>query len=339
MEAVLSRVSDFAVAATDASHAGAARAAAQRMARTLEFDETAVGRVGIVVTEAVTNMLKHAGGGTLAVRGMALDGAFGIEMLAIDSGPGMANVAASSRDGVSSVGTSGTGLGSMQRQSQEFDVYSVPGSGTVVRSMLWRDEARPRAPSHEVGAVSIPKPGENACGDAWSVEFHDRGATFLVADGLGHGPEAAIAAIAAVEVLRRNPEYPPIRLLDNAHGRLRPTRGAAAAFIRHDVVAGEVTFAGVGNIAAVVFDGANRRAMVSHSGIVGHNVHKSQEYRYPWPRGAVMVAHSDGLETSWSVDAHPGLADRHASMIAAVLYRHHSRKRDDCTVLVAKSIK
>jgi hypothetical protein len=140
----------------------------------------------------------------------------------------------------------------------------------------------------------------------------------------------------AVEVLRRHPDYSPLRLLDAVHGQLRATRGAAVAVIRHDRERGEATFAGVGNISATIVDGAARRAMVSHNGIVGHNVHKSEEYRYPWPRGALLVAHSDGLETHWDLGAVPGIARRHPSVIAAALFRRYTRKRDDVVVLVAR---
>ena len=339
MEAALSPVEDFAFAVADTSHVAAARSAAQRMARALDFDEVREGRVGIVVTEAVTNMLKHARGGTFAARSLARGEALGVELLAIDSGPGMANVDDSSRDGVSTTGTRGTGLGAIRRQSDEFEIYSQPGLGTIVRMMLWNRSPPPFADSHYVGAVSVPKPGESVCGDAWDVQFHADGATFLVADGLGHGPDARRAAMSAVEVLRRTPDYPAIRILDNAHGRLRPTRGAAVAVARHDIRTGDLLYAGVGNIAAVIIDGGARQAMVSHSGIVGHNVHKSQEYRYRWPRGALMVAHSDGLETQWNLASQPGLADCHPTVIAAALFREHSRTRDDCTVVVAKALR
>jgi anti-sigma regulatory factor (Ser/Thr protein kinase) len=326
---------DFSVAASESSHVAAARSAAQRLAHGLEFDETRAGRLAIVVTEAVTNMLKHAGGGTLAVRSYAWSGALGIEVLAIDSGPGMPDFAGSARDGVSTTGTSGTGLGAMRRLSDEFDAWSQPGQGTIVRMMLWDRAAPSVRPSHQVGAVCIPKPGEAVCGDAWDVVFHQRGATFLVADGLGHGIDASRAAVAAVEVLQAHPDDTAVRILDLAHGKLRPTRGAAIAVMRHDLRSGEVSYAGVGNISGVIL-GAPRRSMVSHAGIVGHNVHKSQEYRYAWPSGALMVAHSDGLETQWDLGAYPGIADCHAALIAAMLYREHARKRDDCTVLVAR---
>lgn len=326
---------DFSVAATESSHVAAARSAAQRLAQGLEFDATRAGRVAIVVTEAVTNMLKHAGGGTLAVRSFAWDGAIGIEVLAIDSGPGMPDFAGSARDGVSTSGTSGTGLGAMRRLSDEFDAWSRLGSGTIVRMLLWDRAAPAQRPSHQVGAVCIAKPGETVCGDAWDVAFHQQGATFLVADGLGHGPDASRAATAAVEVLHSHPHDPAVRILDLAHGRLRPTRGAAIAVMRHDLVAGEVSYAGVGNISGTIL-GTPRRSMVSHAGIVGHNVHKSQEFRYAWAGDALMVAHSDGLETQWDLGEYPGIADCHAALIAAMLYREHARKRDDCTVLVAR---
>jgi hypothetical protein len=140
----------------------------------------------------------------------------------------------------------------------------------------------------------------------------------------------------ALEVLQRNPDYPAVRLLDLAHAKLRATRGAAVAVMRHERRSGELSYAGVGNIAATIVDGPARRAMVSHNGIVGHNMHKSQEYRYPWPSGALLVAHSDGLETQWDLAAFPGIARAHPSLIAAALFRRHTRKRDDTVVLVAR---
>ena len=320
----------------DSSHASAARHAAQRLAHRLGFDETRKGRAAIAVTEAVTNMVRHGGGGTLVMRGLASGGAVGFEVLAIDSGPGMADFAASSRDGTSTAGTAGTGLGAMRRQSDEFDVRTAQGDGTIVRMLFWREPPQGAGGEYQVGAVVIPKSGETACGDAWAMVPHARGASFVVADGLGHGPDAAVAAGTAVDVLHRNPELTALRVLELAHARLRPTRGAAVAVIRHDAVAQEIAFAGVGNISACVVHGDSRRAMVSHNGIVGHNAHKLEEYRYPWPPGSLLVAHSDGLETRWDLNAFPGLARRHPALIAATLYREHSRKRDDIAVLVVR---
>jgi anti-sigma regulatory factor (Ser/Thr protein kinase) len=310
----------------------------QAMARDLDFDETRSARAAIAVTEVATNVLRHGGGGTLLARPLSRLDSLGIEVLAVDSGAGMENFAWSSSDGVSTGGTQGTGLGAMRRQSDEFDVYTRRGEGTVLRMAFWNRETAPDISPYEIGAVSVPKSGETLNGDAWAVELRDDGATFLVADGLGHGPDACRAASLAVEALHSRPADTAIRILDLAHGRLRPTRGAAVAVMRDEPASGEIAFAGVGNIAAYIWDpaGDTRRAMVSHNGIVGHNVARSQEYRYPWPAGSLLIAHSDGLETHWEVAKHAGLAACHASLIAAMLYREHSRKRDDVVVLVVR---
>jgi anti-sigma regulatory factor (Ser/Thr protein kinase) len=319
----------------DPSHVSEARQGAQRIARALELDETQVGRVALLATEAVSNLLRHGGGGTFSAAPLSSGGSLGVEMLAIDSGRGMRDFAHSARDGVTTSTTPGTGLGAIGRLSDEFDVHTAEGGGTILRMVVWNRVPTSAFP-YAVGAVLVPKSGESACGDAWAMADHDDGVTFMIADGLGHGPEASRAAALAMEVLHANPAFPAIRLLDLAHAKLRPTRGAAVAVIRHDRRAGEVAFAGIGNIAATVITGESRRAMVSHNGIVGHNVHKSEEYRYPWPRGALLVAHSDGLESHWDLAGLPGIAMRHPSVIAAALFRRYTRKRDDVVVLVAR---
>lgn len=310
----------------------------EALARKLGFDETRTGRAAIAVTEAATNLLRHGGGGAILTQPLSRDKSLGIEVLVLDRGPGMDSFAASARDGVSTLGTAGNGLGAMQRQSDEFDVYTRRDAGTILRMVFWNRATAPDASSYEVGAVCVPKEGETVSGDAWGADLRDDGATFLVADGLGHGPDACRAGSMAVESLRSHPRDSAIRILDLAHARLRLTRGAAVAVMRHDRSTGEVAFASVGNVAACVWDGAGRkrRAMVSHNGIVGHNMPRSHEYRYPWSPGALLIAHSDGLESTWDVGAYPGLVACHASIIAAMLYREHSRKRDDAVVLVVR---
>lgn len=327
----------FAIPVGDGSHASAARQAVARMTQTLGFDETRAARAAIVATEAVTNIVKHAKAGTFAGRPLIRGETFGIEMLAIDKGPGMGDFEASAVDGHSTTGTQGTGLGAIRRQSDESEVYTRRDAGTILRAVVWAATPPESDCAYDVGALCVPKTGETVCGDAWGAEFTPSGALFLIADGLGHGPDASRASALAVDALHRHPADSAVRLLDRAHAALRPTRGAALAVMRHDIATSEVAFAGVGNISACVLDATARRAMVSSNGIVGHNVHRSQEYRYPWARGALLVAHTDGIDTHWDLAAFPGLADCHPSVIAAMLYRNHSRGRDDVGIVVARA--
>jgi len=83
-------------------------------------------------------------------------------------------------------------------------------------------------------------------------------------------------------------------------------------------------------------DGRTRN-LVSHNGILGHQVRKTQEFAFPFPRGSLLVMHSDGIGTHWDLGNYAGLEHRHPALVAAVLYRDHSRGTDDATILVARA--
>jgi serine/threonine protein phosphatase PrpC len=178
--------------------------------------------------------------------------------------------------------------------------------------------------------------GETVCGDAWAIATDPTLLTILVADGLGHGPLAAQASELAANIVAKAPDTPPGAALQDIHLALRPTRGAAVAVARLDLLKESVQFAGIGNIMASVYDGGTRRQMVSHNGIVGHNIHKIQEFPYDWSQHSLLILCSDGIGTRWDLQQYPGLAQCHPSVIAGVLYRDFVRRRDDATVLVIR---
>jgi anti-sigma regulatory factor (Ser/Thr protein kinase) len=321
----------------EASAVAEARREVTGLARAVGFDAGGIGRVALVVTEAATNLVKHTPQGQLLARVFDRDGVAVIEMLALDQGPGLANIGESLRDGYSTAGSPGTGLGAIKRLSDEFDIYSIPGKGVALVAQLWsrRPPSGNRPAPLEIGAVCLPKTGEEACGDAWEVEWRGGHCVILVADGLGHGADAAAAAMAAVNALQTHPQLEPAALIEFAHGALRSTRGAAVAVADIDL-AQEVRYAGIGNIASMTYAPGGARHMVSHAGIVGHEVRKVQEFVYPWSPDSLLVMHSDGLATHWNLDQYPGLVGRRPSLIAGVLYRDFARGRDDVTVVVAK---
>jgi hypothetical protein len=127
--------------------------------------------------------------------------------------------------------------------------------------------------------------------------------------------------------------------LENVHLALRSTRSAAAVAVSHiDHKTRQVRYAGLGNIAGVVLGGARPQFMVSHNGTAGLEARRFQEFDYPLPPDSVVVMHSNGLTTSWSIDACPGLLRRHPSVIAGVLYRDASRGHDDVCVVAGRYI-
>jgi len=321
---------------SESSGIAAVRRAGNHLAHILGLDETVAGKVALVITEAATNIFKHAGRGDILLRGLAAGDARGIEVLAIDKGPGFANIEQAMRDGMSTAGSYGVGMGAMQRLADEFDLHADDTNGSALRMAVWSDGQPSAGSEWTVGAVCLPLPSEEECGDAWSCACSDGQLLLMVADGLGHGPEAARASNAAVALVRPDSSFAPAAVLQLAHGALIGSRGAAVAVACLDGDADTLRFAGIGNISVSLHGGANARHMVSHNGIVGSNMRKVQEFSMPLTDDAMLIMHSDGIGTRWDLERYPGLSQRHPALIAAVLYRDHVRGRDDASIVVAQ---
>ena len=316
------------------SQVGEARRRAAEFGADAGFDATALGRLALVVTEAGTNLLKHGRGGDLFVGPAGGLGAPGVQVIALDRGPGMASLEASLRDGFSTAGTQGTGLGAIARASSTFDVYSLAGAGTALAATVFANGVAPPP----VGALSVPMRGEERCGDGWAIWSAGELTSIFVSDGLGHGADAAEATRAAIAAFRQHAERPAAAVIDLVFDALKPTRGAAVAVAELDAREGRARYCGLGNIAAVIAppDGAPKH-LVSHNGIAGHTRRRLQEFVYPWPPGSLLIMHSDGIGTSWSLDRYAGLRARRPDVIAGVIYRDAVRGRDDATVVVVRN--
>jgi len=322
----------------DSSQVGEARRAVQYMAKQRGLGESATSNAGIVVTELANNLIKHAGEGSVALRWQGARGIEALEVVTLDRGPGMADIERCMADGYSTRGSPGTGLGAIRRLSDEFDIHSTPGKGTAIVSRFYL-APRPREGTRRRlrwAAHCTPAPGEIECGDIWRVAMQDNRASFMVADGLGHGPSAAVASRAVATVFDRNPMAAPGRFLEEAHGEIGATRGAAVAALNLDLDSGAVRFAGVGNIAGSILNDGVGKGLFSHNGTLGAQLRKVQEFEYAWPRGALLVMHSDGIQSRWSLADYPGLSQRDPALIAALLARDFRRGHDDVTVLVAR---
>ena len=314
----------------------AARRQIGGLAARVGYDATRAGRVAIVVTELAQNVLRHGGGGEI-LAGIDPERAAGIQIIALDRGPGMADVKACLRDGYSTGGTSGNGLGAVKRLAHEVLIHSAPGHGTAVLVRMGGDSEPRTGTTRTTAALCIPVTGEAICGDtAAIVNRADGSVGILLADGLGHGPLAAAASQEAARLFRKHPEGSPTAVLASLHAGLRATRGAAVAVASIDPVARQVVYSGIGNIAGFITDTGGVRRMVSHSGTAGHTAGRLQDFRYPIHHQPVLAMYSDGLTTSWSPDAHPGLFGLDPLLIAAILYRDHARGRDDASVVVWK---
>ncbi|HEV8479587.1 MAG TPA: SpoIIE family protein phosphatase [Candidatus Eisenbacteria bacterium] len=320
---------------TEVTQVGEARREAMSMAREAGLDENDCGRVGIVVTEAATNLAKHARHGRLLLQ--EIDEPSGVLVaLAIDGGPGVEHLGSRMNDGYSTAGTPGTGLGAMARQANVFDIHSLPGKGTSVFMAVWARQAGRPTSWGSFGGLSVPRRGETVSGDGWAVRDSKGRRTLLVSDGLGHGFLAHEASVAARTIFLEHAEAPTTEIVERIHAGLRHTRGAAVAVCRLDPHEGLARFCGVGNISGRIFDGERTSGLVSHHGTAGSEARKIQEFSYAWKPGSILVLFSDGLATRWDLAEYPGLLQHDPMLIAAVLFRDHARERDDVTVVVAR---
>jgi anti-sigma regulatory factor (Ser/Thr protein kinase) len=334
----------IALSVMESSQAGEARRKANSLAIRLGFNEVEQGRVGIVVTELANNLVNHAQEGSLLLRSLEGQGAAGLEILSLDKGPGMVDVDECLRDGFSTGGTSGTGLGAVQRLSDRFEIYSSVSEGTAILCQVWANSVCPEllAGELEVGAVCLPMRGEEVSGDAYATQTVGDRQLLMIADGLGHGPSAAQASLEAVRIFHDQAQQDAAEIMAAMHPALRSTRGAAVAIATVNLSQQAVQYVGVGNIAGSLLETeavAERSiSMVSHNGTVGCEMRKIQTFNYPWKPRSLLIMYSDGLGTKWRLDRYPGLINQHPSLIAGVLYRDFNRTRDDVTVLVAREV-
>ena len=317
---------------------GAARRAAVTLGHAQGLDTATLGRLAIVVTEAATNMLRHAKHGMVVLR--ALGATAGVEVLALDQGPGIRDVGRAMRDGYSTSGTAGQGLGGIRRLASRFGIYSQPEKGTalfarVTGEPLPRKGQLPRQTVDDrLGVICLPVRGEVVCGDAWRLDPARGGLVALVVDGLGHGAAAHAVSVRAVASFARTQSLPAIDALVAMDAALRGSRGAAVSIATLDEEGACVSFAGVGNVDARVANGERIEHFTPQNGIVGHAMPTVRGSVVPWPVDGRLIMHSDGISSRWRLEAYPGLATAHPALIAGVLFRDFRREREDATVLV-----
>jgi len=321
------------IALTDRSSVGEARRAAVNVALTLGFDEGRRNDIGIAATEAANNVVLHAKGGELLICSHGREDSFLLDLMAIDNGPGILNVSRAMEDGFSTTGTPGQGLGAIDRLSDHSSLYSIPEKGTI----YWCRFSRSKGPlTYPVGVVTVPIKGETVSGDGYFTLPGESRSLYMVVDGLGHGLGASEAADEALSVVEASSQETAIEIVSRTHDALKKTRGAAmsVAIIDHDRKI--LTYAGVGNIGATLSSGGTNRSLISQNGTLGAVMPRLQSYTYPIERNTLLIMFSDGLASKTGLSAYTGLQLRNPALIAGVLYRDFSRKRDDATVLVAR---
>jgi len=321
------------VAVTDASSVGEVRRSALTAAHRLGMDETRSGEMALLATEVSRNVLLHGGGGHVFLEGLKEPTGPVARILALDKGAGIADVARAMSDGYSTGGTMGGGMGAMKRIATSLE-FLTGRSGTIVLLELGQAASKECLPT---SGIAVPIHGERHCGDGWDAHRTPERTLVLLTDGLGHGIGAAEAAKEAIATFRKRVQFGPGEILNHVHDALRKTRGAVAAIVEIRPKEQSLVYAGVGNISGVLHSRDGSKSLVSHNGTLGLTVPRIQEFKSEWAPDAVLVLHSDGVQSKWDLSSYPGLISRHPSVIAGALVRDFRRERDDASVVVVKA--
>jgi len=334
------------------SDVGVCRRKAVNLAAQMGFDEVKTGEVAIMVTELVTNVIRHGGG-----KGKLVICQFGdaqnhhaIEVWCCDSGKGFNNFRKVLKDGYPGKESLGIGMGTIRRFSDEMEVNPqlAPDfretyfSGDIpfkncIRTLKYLPVRHWMGTNRklEIGAASRSKPGELVNGDSYVVTHLGPDLTMAaVIDGLGHGSEANLASQLAREQIIMKLDLPVSVLMQHVHKSLKGTRGSTIGLVRLDTELRKLAYSGIGNIEGFLHTAEGKKNLMSYGGIMGHNMRTPRVFEFDFNPGDIICMYSDGITTHWKSDdvdwrEHPQKCAEH-------IINQFSRANDDATVLIIR---
>ena len=190
----------------------------------------------------------------------------------------------------------------------------------------------------EYGVAARPLPGEAKSGDLHAVIPLSHGSLVAVADGLGHGCEATLAAEVAMATLAARAHLPVDRIVEHCHEALIKTRGVAMSIASLDWRNDTITWLSIGNVAGILLrtnkrGGVEREHILMRGGVVGFRLPPLRAATLRLHRGDLLIFASDGVGEGFQgeidFDAHPQeIADR--------ILARYAKATDDALVLVGR---
>lgn len=95
-------------------------------------------KIVTAASEIARNTLDYGGGGTVTIDSVRAGIRKGVRLVFTDQGPGIPDIARALEDGFTTGSGLGLGLSGAKRLSNEFDVRSSPGTGTMVTLVRWK---------------------------------------------------------------------------------------------------------------------------------------------------------------------------------------------------------
>jgi negative regulator of sigma-B (phosphoserine phosphatase) len=193
----------------------------------------------------------------------------------------------------------------------------------------------------EWGVASRALPGQPSSGDVNVVKSFPNGVLVAALDGIGHGEEAASAAMVARAILEAHAEESVIALIRRCHEGLRATRGVAMSVASFNLSEALMTWLGVGNVVGVLLSrglagAAAEESLLLRAGVVGAQLPSLQAAVLPVSIGDTLILATDGISSDFTRK----LARNHPPQKAAEsILEQHGKATDDALVLVARYLR
>lgn len=133
------------------------------------------------------------------------------------------------------------------------------------------------------------------CGDECACWEDGNRIVLFIADGLGHGREAEIAAREALKYVSSHLHEKPEDIFAGCNAAIRETRGVAMGLALIDKEKRNLTYAGIGNTRALIV-GEKISRLSGNYGIVGASYRKLIPEILPLPCGYRVIMYTDGIE-------------------------------------------
>ena len=315
-----------------------ARRVARQLAEAVGIDPRSCDEVALVASELASNLVKHAGGGSLLLVPLSIPPCTGLQIETIDNGAGIPNIHLAMTDGYSTSGSLGYGLGTVNRLMDEFEIIPRNEHGIHIVCRKWVSGHSPSITPcpFEVGIATRPKLGFDQNGDDFVVK-HWLGHTLVgVIDGLGHGEPAHLASVAARNYVESHYDLPLDALFRGAGIACRGTRGCVMALVQFDWEREKITFGSVGNIDARVIGNSTPVNLIVRRGIVGLSTPEAHISEHAWRSEYMLVLYSDGVSNRWNWQDFPQLIGKTATQIARDMLHALAKPTDDATILIVK---
>jgi len=118
----------------------AVRQLVRELTRMHKFDQFATAAITTAASELSRNVWVHAQSGVARIGVLRVSGKIGLEMEFVDHGPGIADLKRVLAGGYSTANSMGLGLSGTKRLVDEFNIDTVPGTGTKIVIRKWKKE-------------------------------------------------------------------------------------------------------------------------------------------------------------------------------------------------------